>query len=164
MASASPFGMQQNGGCFGMRSPWQHPSLFPLCYGIPTARAGSCCTAPTCLLWWHEARWVVGVQGGLLHRGNPLWKCRGREAVVLAGVCVKLEQGVLVGSVPCRETTCGKVLGSPTQAATHSVPREQAGLTCGHPGRGQRAKVTGGDVTVLQQLLQNRELYGVSRS
>lgn len=120
------------------------PASSHSCYGIPTARAGSCCTAPTCLLWWHEAQWVVGVQGGLLHRGNPLWKCRGREAVVLAGVCVKLEQGLLVGSVPCRETTCGKVLGSPTQAATHSAPREQGWSHLWAPRTGPASQGHGG--------------------
>lgn len=112
--------------------------------------------APTCLLWWHEAHWLVGVQGGLLHRGHPLWKCRGREAAVLAGVCVRLEQGdlvrlennVLVGSVPCRETTCGKVLRSLTQAGTNPAPREQSWSHLRAPrmgpasqGRGERCHI-----------------------
>lgn len=105
----------------GWRLLWHHPGPFPPHYGIPR----SCPTAPTCVLRWQEARWLVGVQGRLLHRGHPLWKCRGREAAVLAGVhislvqCVllRLEQRVLLGSVPCRETTCGKVLVSLTQAS-----------------------------------------------
>lgn len=130
--------LQREMGSISMGCPWHHPGLFPPHCGIPTATARSCPKAPTHLHWWHEARWLVG---GLLHRRHPLWKRCGREAAVLAGVCIRLEQGFLVRleqgvlvrleqsflvrSVPCRETTCGKVLGSLTQAIHQLCTCEQ---------------------------------------
>ena len=114
---------QHQGGSGGVAlawgCTWQHPSRFPPCYGIPTPRAGSCPPAPTSLLQQHGVRRAVGTQGGLLCHRRPLLKRRRWGAVVLAGVWVRLEQGV-----PCKEITGGKGLGSPTHGVTHPAPHK----------------------------------------
>lgn len=139
-------GVQQGGrGCFSMGYVWQHPVLFPPHYGGPMCRPGPCPTAPTWLLQQHGVCGAVGAQGGLLHCRHPLLKWRRGEAVVFVGVWVRLEQGVLVRSIPCREITGGKGPGSPTHGVTpHPAPHERGRSHLQSPTMGSGGQGHGG--------------------
>lgn len=108
----------------GVRVAAPQPLPTHPCHGVSMPRAGSCPTAPTLLHQQHGVRGAVGIQGGLLCCRHPLLKCRRGEAVVLAGVWVRLEQSVLVGGIPCREVSGGKGLVPPTHSLTHPAPCE----------------------------------------
>lgn len=142
-------GVTLSRGACGLTPALSHPTTVS-----PTCRAGSCPTAPTLLFPLWGVGGPVGAQGELLCHRHPLLQHWQRGAAVLAGIRLRLEQSVLVGSVPCRETTSGKGLGSLTHCVTHPAPVSATSRTFRRPGRVWGDKVVGGDAALLQRPLQ----------